>query len=77
MVYAGIAARIAKVQQRNKDIEILFREGSTPCRISEILGVHPNIVKARVADIEREQEEKSDFLTMRGPSEGGYFAILQ
>jgi hypothetical protein len=74
-----IAARVAKVQQRrNKDIEILSRAGSTPCQISHILGVHPDVVKARVAAIERDQKEKSDFRIMtRGPSQGGCFAILQ
>jgi hypothetical protein len=55
----------------------LLRTGSSPCQISEILGVHPDIVKRQVAAEERYQKEKSDLQIMRGPSQGGYFAILQ
>jgi hypothetical protein len=55
-----IAARVAKAQRRNKDIEILAKAGSTPCQISHILGAHPDVVKARVAAIERDQKEYSD-----------------
>ena len=72
-----ITARVAKVQRRDKDIEILSRAGSTPCQISHILGVHPDVVKARVAAIERDQKEYSGFRIMSRPSQGGSFAILQ
>jgi hypothetical protein len=70
-----VRARIASV---NKDIVTLLRTGSTPCQISHILGVHLDVVKSQVAEIEREQKEYSDFRIMTGePSQGGHFAILQ
>ena len=76
--FSRVRARIASTQ---KDISTLLREGTSPCNISAILGLHPETVRIYIAKIqsqeERYQKEKSDFLTMRGPSQGGYFAILQ
>jgi hypothetical protein len=43
-----------RIASRNKDIDTLWKEGySSPYQISEILGIHPEIVKARIADLER------------------------
>jgi hypothetical protein len=69
----------ARIANRNKDIDILLREGSNPYQVSEILGVNPTIVKSRLAAIEREEAEKREFLAL-GPlsfGEGGYIGILQ
>jgi hypothetical protein len=53
--YSQIKARIAN---RTKDIDMLLRAGSIPCQISQILGIHPDIVKRQVAAEERYQKEK-------------------
>jgi hypothetical protein len=37
---------------------MLLRAGSIPCQISQILGIHPDIVKRQVAAEERYQKEK-------------------
>jgi hypothetical protein len=58
----------------------LLREGSTPCQISGVLGIHPDIVRARVAKLERNEEGRREFMqTMKlpGEGEGGYLAIFQ
>jgi hypothetical protein len=73
-----IKARTAKNNNRTKDIDILLRTGSTPCQVSEILGVHPDIVKARVAELERDEEDKREFMqTGQSPESGGVFTIYQ
>lgn len=73
--YSRIRARIAS---RNKDIDTLWKQGSSPCQISAILGIHPEIVQARIAELERDEEERREFMqTMRFPERGGYVAIFR
>jgi DNA-binding CsgD family transcriptional regulator len=75
--YSKVRARIAS---RNKDIDILWKQGSSPYQVSEILGIHPEIVKARIAKLERDEEDRRRFMqTTKLPWEGesGSFAIYQ
>jgi hypothetical protein len=61
--YSYIKARIASQQSRNRSIDILLKEGNLePCKVSEILEVPVDIVKARVAELERDEAEKDEFL---------------
>jgi hypothetical protein len=75
--YSKIKARTAN---RNKDIDMLLRNRSSPCQVSEILGVHPDFVKARVAELERDEQDKKEFLqtlTLPEQERGGVFTIYQ
>ena len=75
--YYKVRARIAS---RNKDIDTLWKQGSSPYQISEILEIHPEIVKARVAILEKDEEDRRIFMqTMKLPWEGkgGYLAIFR
>jgi DNA-binding CsgD family transcriptional regulator len=74
--YSRVRARIAS---RNKDIDTLWKEGcSSPYQISEILGIHSEIVKAQIADLERYEEGRRKFMqTMKLPERGGYVAIFR
>jgi hypothetical protein len=57
---------------RNKDIDMLLRNGSSPCQ------VHHDFVRARVAALERDEEEKREFMqTLTLPERGGVFTIYQ
>jgi hypothetical protein len=64
---------------------MLLRADSTPCQISQILGVHPDIVnpdivKARVAELERDEQDKIEFfqtMTLPELERGGVFTIYQ
>jgi hypothetical protein len=68
----------ARTASRNRDIEALYRSGSSPCQISEILMINPDIVKARVARLEEDEAETREFLaTGEMPSSGGYVAIFR
>jgi hypothetical protein len=72
--YSQIRARIAS---RNKDIDILYKSGSSKHEISYITGIHPYFVEARVAELERDEAERREFLqTGQMPSSGGYLAIF-
>ena len=69
---ARTAARIAT------DIDFLWKQGTSPCTISGILGIHPSTVEKRVAQLERDEAESKEFLqTGELSSEGGYLAIFQ
>ena len=73
-------ARTARVQRRDKDIESYLRQGYSVEDVSCMLGVHPNIVKARLAAIERDEEDRREFLStgrMSSLETGGYVAIFQ
>jgi DNA-binding CsgD family transcriptional regulator len=59
--YSQVRARIAS---RNKDINILWKEGSSSDQIAQILMVHPDIVKAQVAKLEKDEEDKREFLQL-------------
>lgn len=73
--YSRVRARIAS---RNKDIDTLWKQGSSPHKISEILEIHPEIVKAQIADLERYEEGRRRFMqTMKLPERGGYVAIFR
>jgi DNA-binding CsgD family transcriptional regulator len=76
--YSQVRARIAS---RNKDINILWKEGSSSDQISQILGVHPDIVKAQVAKLERDEEDRREFLQLGIMSEslrtGGCLVIFR
>jgi hypothetical protein len=74
--YSQIKARIAS---RNKDIDMLLKRGSTPCQVSQILRIPMDFVNARVARLERDEEEKREFFaTGEMPSGGnGYVAIFR
>ena len=73
--YSRVRARIAS---RNKDIEALYRTGSSIYDIAYITGIRLDIVKARVARLTEEEEELKEFLaTGQMPSNGGYVAIFR
>jgi DNA-binding CsgD family transcriptional regulator len=76
--YSQVRARIAS---RNKDINILWKEGSSSDQIAQILMVHPDIVKAQVAKLEKDEEDKREFLQLGIMSEslrtGGCLVIFR
>jgi DNA-binding CsgD family transcriptional regulator len=76
--YSQVRARIAS---RNKDINFLWKEGSSSDQIAQILMVHPNIVKAQVAKLEKDEEDKREFLQFGIMSEslrtGGCLVIFR
>jgi hypothetical protein len=77
--YSQIKARIAKQENRNRDIDMLLKRGSTPCQVSQILRIPMDPVQARLAALERDEEEKREFFaTGEMPSGGnGYIAIFR
>jgi DNA-binding NarL/FixJ family response regulator len=67
-----------RLANRNKDIESLYRSGSSPCQISEILMISPDTVKTRIARLEEDDEETREFLaTGQMPSNGGYVSVFR
>jgi hypothetical protein len=74
--YSQIKARTAS---RNRDIDILLKRGSTPCQVSQILQIPMDPIQARIAALERDEEEKREFFaTGELPSTGpGYLGILR
>jgi hypothetical protein len=74
-IYSQIRARTAR---RNIDIDMLLKRGSTPCQVSQILGIPIGLVQPRVAELDRDEEERREFMqTMRFPERGGYLAIFR
>jgi hypothetical protein len=69
----------ARTASRNRDIDMLLKRGSTPCQVSQILRIPMDFVNARVARLERDEEEKREFFaTGEMPSGGnGYVAIFR
>jgi hypothetical protein len=75
--YSQIRARTASAR-RNNDIDLLLRKGSTPCQVSEILGIPIELVQPRVAELEKDDEDRRRFMqTMELPKRGGYVAIFR
>jgi hypothetical protein len=74
---SSIKVRIAN---RNRDIETLYRSGSSPLEISYITGIHPDIVRERIARLEEDADERDCFLQtgeMPSRERGGYVAIFR
>jgi hypothetical protein len=76
--YSRFKARIAS---RTKDIDTLWRQNTSVDNIAAILMVHPNIVKARIARLEEDEEGRREFLQLGIMSDslqtGGYAGIFQ
>jgi hypothetical protein len=73
--YSRVRARIAN---RNKDIDMLLKRGTTPLHVSEILGIPIELVQPRVAELEKDDEDRRRFMqTMELPKRGGYVAIFR
>ena len=51
---------ISRTARRNNDIDMLLKRGSTPCQVSEILGIPIGLVQPRVAELEREEANARD-----------------
>jgi hypothetical protein len=78
--YSQVRARTARTR-RNNDIDMLLKRGTTPLHVSEILGISIDHVKARVARLEKDEEERREFLQLGIMSDslqtGGYVAIFR
>jgi hypothetical protein len=76
--YSRVVARTAR---RNSDIDMLLKRDTTPLHVSQILGIPIDIVQARLVKLERDEEERREFLQMGIMSEslrtGGYVAIFR
>ena len=69
---------ISRTARRNNDIDMLLKRGSTPCQVSEILGIPIGLVQPRVAELEREEAKKNVYLrSLRMPETGGYVGIFR
>jgi hypothetical protein len=76
--YSRVVARTAR---RNSDIDMLLKRDTTPLHVSQILGIPIDLVQARLRKLERDEEDRREFLQMGIMSEslrtGGYVAVFR